>query len=143
MGHVNLGTSVIQHSSLTGGLLEGISGSAPATALQNFLTPGPGSIFELQATTFSGRFPSITEQLNTNFQNIQTSFENLGEKVATKTTGTPGTAREEVPGGPTAPGFDFGKSFGEGLGGVGDFLSENPAVLVGILGVVALLVLKR
>lgn len=147
---------VVLHSSLTSTPFQSGSGftgtgKAPfggvdvpsSTALLDFLTPGPGSIFELQATTFTKRFPTITEQLNTNFQNIQTSFINFGEKLDTKTLGRPGESGGEIDSGRTGGnGFDFGKSFQEGLGGAGAFLSENPAALVGILAVVALLVLK-
>jgi len=39
--------------------------------------------------------------------------------------------------------FNFGGTFDEGIGGVGDFLQNNPTLLIAGLGLIALMVIKR
>lgn len=91
---------------------------------------------------YAAQLPDITRAINENFASIAQTFGKLGATIEVKN--PTGTGTTTIPTSkPTGlPGQGLTESLGGGFSQIGDFLKANPLILFGVLGIVALKVIR-
>ena len=118
--------------------LKGEISTVPTTKLIGPINVGVGK--------FGGEtLTSFRDKLNQSIVSIRQSGGKIGstEFKRQRPSGRAGSQQTGATQPDSIGGFNFGDTFGEGLSGTGDFLANNPTLLIVGLGIIALMVLKR